>query len=73
MIRCSNDFNGNGRGRNGGEGESGQVEDGVKSVEKLLEEKRRAELSARIASGEFTVEKSGYLFYLFFYELYIMH
>lgn len=32
----------------------------VKEVEKLLEEKRRAELSARIASGEFTVEKSGY-------------
>ncbi|CAB4285537.1 unnamed protein product [Prunus armeniaca] len=34
--------------------------DGVKSVERLLEEKRRAELSARIASGEFTVEKIGY-------------
>ncbi|CAL2269737.1 unnamed protein product [Prunus armeniaca] len=34
--------------------------DGVKSVERLLEEKRRAELSARIASGEFTVEKTGY-------------
>nr|POF18427.1 hypothetical protein CFP56_42358 [Quercus suber] len=29
------------------------------SVEKLLEEKCRAELSARIASGEFTVEQSG--------------
>lgn len=36
------------------------VDSGVKSVEKLLEEKRRAELSARIASGEFTVEQSGY-------------
>ncbi|PQP97604.1 hypothetical protein Pyn_39913 [Prunus yedoensis var. nudiflora] len=34
--------------------------DGVKSVERLLEEKRRAELSARIASGEFTVEKTGW-------------
>nr|GMD33615.1 protein LUTEIN DEFICIENT 5, chloroplastic [Ipomoea batatas] len=31
----------------------------VKTVEKILEEKRRAELSARIASGEFTVEQSG--------------
>ena len=30
------------------------------SIEKQLEEKRRAELSARIASGEFTVEESGY-------------
>lgn len=29
-------------------------------LEKLVEEKRRAELSARIASGEFTVEKSGF-------------
>lgn len=36
-------------------------DDGVKSVERRLEEKRRAELSARIASGEFTVNKqSGY-------------
>uniref|UniRef100_A0A7N2MVA8 Uncharacterized protein n=1 Tax=Quercus lobata TaxID=97700 RepID=A0A7N2MVA8_QUELO len=34
------------------------VDSGVKSVEKLLEEKRRAELSVRIASGEFTVEQS---------------
>ncbi|KAL3520574.1 hypothetical protein ACH5RR_018723 [Cinchona calisaya] len=54
VIRCSN---GNGKGPNGG-GEPG--EDGVKSVEKLLEEKKRAALSARIASGEFTVEKSGF-------------
>ena len=29
------------------------------SIEKQLEEKRRAELSARIASGEFAVEQSG--------------
>lgn len=35
------------------------LEDGVKKVESILEEKRRAELSARIASGEFTVEKPG--------------
>ena len=36
-----------------------EPEKGVKGVEKLLEEKRRAELSARIASGEFTIERSG--------------
>lgn len=29
-------------------------------MEKIFEEKRRAELSARIASGEFTVQKSGF-------------
>nr|QWK52384.1 cytochrome P450 97A3 [Isatis tinctoria] len=33
---------------------------GVKSIEKLQEEKRRAELSARIASGAFTVQKSSF-------------
>jgi hypothetical protein len=43
--------------------EPDSVDDGVKSVERLQEEKRRAELSARIASGEFTVEKSGYTLY----------
>ncbi|KAK4796474.1 hypothetical protein SAY86_028800 [Trapa natans] len=32
----------------------------VKDAERLLEEKRRAELSARIAAGEFTVERSGF-------------
>ncbi|KAK4605688.1 hypothetical protein RGQ29_000124 [Quercus rubra] len=36
------------------------VDSGVKSDKKLLEEKRRAELSARIGSGEFTVEQSGF-------------
>ena len=36
------------------------MDSGVKSDKKLLEEKRRAELSARIGSGEFTVEQSGY-------------
>lgn len=59
VIRCSYNSNGNGReppGNGGGD----SVDDSVKSVEKILEEKRRAELSARIASGEFTVEKSGY-------------
>ncbi|XP_065853210.1 protein LUTEIN DEFICIENT 5, chloroplastic [Euphorbia lathyris] len=30
------------------------------NVEKMVEEKRRAELSARIASGEFTVQQSGF-------------
>lgn len=36
------------------------LEDGAKSVEELLEEKRRAELSARIASGAFTVKQSSF-------------
>lgn len=64
VIRCS--YNGNGRGpvgdRGGGVGDP--VENGVKRVEKFLEEKRRAELSARIASGAFTVEKTGYEYML---------
>ena len=47
MVSCS--ASGNGRGAPG--------DDAVKDVERRLEEKRRAELSARIASGEFTVEK----------------
>nr|AIX87503.1 P450 carotenoid beta-ring hydroxylase [Lycium barbarum] len=54
-------FNGNFRIRcctNGREAES--VDKGVKKVEKLVEEKRRAELSARIASGAFTVEQPGF-------------
>lgn len=42
--------------------EPDSVDDGVKSVERLLEQKRRADLSARIASGDFTVEQSGYAF-----------
>ncbi|RZC62332.1 hypothetical protein C5167_024094 [Papaver somniferum] len=44
-------------------GSSGGQEDGkFKNAEQLLEEKQRAELAARIASGEFTVEEqSGYL------------
>ncbi|XP_057515402.1 protein LUTEIN DEFICIENT 5, chloroplastic [Amaranthus tricolor] len=33
------------------------IDDGVKSIEEILAEKRRAELTARIASGEFTVKQ----------------
>ncbi|KAK1572300.1 hypothetical protein Q3G72_030369 [Acer saccharum] len=47
-----------GSSSNGRESES--ADSGVKRVDKLLEEKKRAELSARIASGEFTVDKSGF-------------
>nr|BAW33058.1 cytochrome P450 [Citrus unshiu] len=43
---------------NGRESES--ADNGVKGVEQLPEKKRRAELSAPIASGEFTVERSGF-------------
>ncbi|PRQ41582.1 putative cytochrome P450 [Rosa chinensis] len=40
---------------------NGRGPDSVKNeVEQLAEEKRRAELSARISSGEFTVNKSGF-------------
>ncbi|XP_077226862.1 cytochrome P450, family 97, subfamily A, polypeptide 3 [Tasmannia lanceolata] len=35
--------------------------DAVKDVERLLEEKRRQEMAARIASGEFTVERTGFI------------
>ncbi|KAL4324045.1 hypothetical protein GQ457_11G014240 [Hibiscus cannabinus] len=51
VVKCGSSSNGR---------EPGSVEDGVKSAERLLEEKRRAELSARIASGEFTVQKAGF-------------
>nr|QNS29944.1 cytochrome P450 [Nothapodytes nimmoniana] len=37
-----------------------QVEDAVKSVDRLLEQKRKAQLSSRIASGEFTVQQNGF-------------
>ncbi|XP_047964331.1 protein LUTEIN DEFICIENT 5, chloroplastic isoform X1 [Salvia hispanica] len=50
VVSCS--ASGNGRGAPG--------DDAVKDVERRLEEKRRAELSARIASGEFTVEKQSF-------------
>lgn len=51
-----------GRGREPGSVDSS----GVKNVERIPEQKRRAELSARIAAGEFTVQRqSGYaLFFL---------
>ncbi|MCI25434.1 cytochrome P450, partial [Trifolium medium] len=43
-----------------GRSSNDSVDDGgVKSVEQLVEEKRRAELSARIASGEFTVKQES--------------
>ncbi|XVF30384.1 hypothetical protein REPUB_Repub16aG0052600 [Reevesia pubescens] len=51
IVKC-------GSSSNGREPES--IDNGVKSVERLREEKRRAELSSRIASGEFTVQKSGF-------------
>ncbi|XP_026400965.1 protein LUTEIN DEFICIENT 5, chloroplastic-like [Papaver somniferum] len=51
--RCHSSLNGS----SGGQGDGN-----FKSAEQLLEEKQRAELAARIASGEFTVEEqSGYL------------
>ncbi|KAL6501211.1 hypothetical protein OROHE_025074 [Orobanche hederae] len=49
VVGCS--YSSNGKGR--------PPDDAVKDVERLLEEKRRAELSARIASDEFTVGKSS--------------
>lgn len=49
-------FASNSNGRDPSEDNS--VPNGVKSLEKVQEEKRRAELSARIASGAFTVRKS---------------
>ncbi|KAL3838490.1 hypothetical protein ACJIZ3_023081 [Penstemon smallii] len=49
VTRCSNSVNG-----------KGFKDDSVKNVEKLLEEKRRVELSARISPGEFTVQQSSF-------------
>lgn len=45
-------------------GQGPRSDNDVKEVEKLLEAKRRAELSSRIASGEFTVQGSGFPFEL---------
>lgn len=56
FVKCGSSSNGR---------EPDSADNGVKSVERLLEEKRRAELSARIASGEFTVQKSGYFCFCF--------
>ncbi|POO03023.1 Cytochrome P450, E-class, group I [Trema orientale] len=50
VITCSSS---NGR-------EPDSVNSEVKKVEKILEQKRRAELSARIAAGDFTVKQSGF-------------
>lgn len=66
VVKCASS---NGKGPN-------SLDNGVKKVERLLEEKRRAELSARIASGEFTVEKTGYtiicvLFFIFFISFFL--
>lgn len=55
MISCS--YSRNGRGPSGVDGDDLQNYD-VKEVERLLEEKRRAELATRISSGEFTVKSS---------------
>lgn len=57
MVFCSSSSNGRGPG-------GGSLDDGVQSVEKLSEEKRRAELSAGIASGKFTVKKSRYILHI---------
>ncbi|XP_017977669.1 PREDICTED: protein LUTEIN DEFICIENT 5, chloroplastic isoform X2 [Theobroma cacao] len=51
IVKCGSSSNGR---------ESDSVDNGVKSIELLREEKRRAELSARIASGEFSVQKFGF-------------
>ncbi|KAG6735620.1 hypothetical protein POTOM_061741 [Populus tomentosa] len=51
IIACASSSNGR---------EPESVDNGVKKVERILEQKRRAELSARIASGEFTVQQSGF-------------
>lgn len=51
ILACASSSNGR---------EPDSVDNGVKKVERILEQKRRAELSARIASGEFTVQQSGF-------------
>ncbi|RID49944.1 hypothetical protein BRARA_H00705 [Brassica rapa] len=53
-------FSSSSNGRDPSPSEEKSVPNGVKSIEKLQEEKRRAELSARIASGAFTVRKSSF-------------
>ncbi|XP_073159484.1 protein LUTEIN DEFICIENT 5, chloroplastic [Henckelia pumila] len=57
LISCS--YSSNGRGPSGSDNDDLQ-NDAVKEVERLLEEKRRAELSSRISSGEFTVQKASF-------------
>lgn len=62
MIRCCQNLNGNGT-ESTSSGSRRSLDGSSERMEKILEEKRRAELSARIASGEFTVQKSGYVCY----------
>ncbi|KZV37354.1 protein LUTEIN DEFICIENT 5, chloroplastic-like [Dorcoceras hygrometricum] len=57
LISCS--YSSNGRGPSGSDGDDLQ-NDAAKGVERLLEETRRAELSTRISSGEFTVKKASF-------------
>ncbi|KAI4302023.1 hypothetical protein L6164_035245 [Bauhinia variegata] len=51
VITCASSSNGT---------EPDSIDDGTKSVERRIQEKRRAELSARIAAGEFTVQKYSF-------------
>lgn len=57
LINCSDSSNG--RGPSKGDGDDFQ-NDAVKEVERLLVEKHFAELSTRISSGEFTVDKARF-------------
>ncbi|GMP67913.1 hypothetical protein CsSME_00027732 [Camellia sinensis var. sinensis] len=57
VIKCSSSSSSNGREPSSS---SDSIDKGVKTVDRILEEKLPAELSARIASGEFTVEQSGF-------------
>ncbi|KAF5948210.1 hypothetical protein HYC85_014167 [Camellia sinensis] len=58
VIKCSSSSSSNGREPSSSSSDS--IDKGVKTVDRILEEKLPAELSARIASGEFTVEQSGF-------------
>ncbi|CAL5404011.1 unnamed protein product [Camellia sinensis] len=59
VIKCSSSSSSS-NGREPSSSSSDSIDKGVKTVDRILEEKRPAELSARIASGEFTVEQSGF-------------
>ncbi|KAL7185132.1 hypothetical protein ACSBR2_027128 [Camellia fascicularis] len=60
VIKCSSSSSSNGREPSSSSSSSDSIDKGVKTVDRILEEKRLAELSARIASGEFTAEQSGF-------------
>ncbi|CAL5342965.1 unnamed protein product [Camellia sinensis] len=63
VIKCSSSSSSNGlepSSSSSTSSSSDSIDKGVKTVDCILEEKRPAELSARIASGEFTVEQSGF-------------